>query len=220
MRRVSVAGLMGFVLASAVALAALRNANELWAGVLLLLATALVGVAVLGLIQGRGSDRAWWLGYAVFSGGYLALVFGPGFSGSIGSKLGTTQALAYVHSLTSTTSEQLTPALQNLQAQRAALIGRVEAVRRIGRSSNDPALSALKRRVSDVDEQIGEATGAGPGSPNWWRTVVPGAANYVPFLQVGHALFALVAGWIGAMISCRFRRRRGLRSPTGPASPA
>jgi len=210
---------MGFVLSSAVALAALRNANPFWGGALLLLATALVGVAVLGLIQGRGSARAWWLGYALFSGGYLALVFGPGLSGSIGVKLATTEALDYVHSLSSSPPEQPTLTLQKLQVIRTALTRKFENHRRLVRNSNDPALTTLKRQLAAVDDEIDAVTDTSPVTPNRWRTLIPATVNYEPFLRVGHALFALVAGWVGAVISCRLHARNEGRPPAEPATP-
>ena len=69
MRRISIPTLMAFILVSAVYLAALRNASELWAGFLLLLAFAAVGVAVLGAIILWGEERYRCLGFALFSGG-------------------------------------------------------------------------------------------------------------------------------------------------------
>jgi len=62
---------MAFVLVCAVGLAALRNANELWARVMMMVAVALVGVAVLWAILLRGRERAWWLGFAVLGATYL-----------------------------------------------------------------------------------------------------------------------------------------------------
>jgi hypothetical protein len=50
MRRFSIPTLMAFVLVSAVGLAALRNANDLWVGMMILLALTAVGVA------GRGGE--------------------------------------------------------------------------------------------------------------------------------------------------------------------
>jgi hypothetical protein len=41
---------MAFILASAIGLAALRNANDLWAGAMFLVALAAVGIAVLGAV--------------------------------------------------------------------------------------------------------------------------------------------------------------------------
>jgi hypothetical protein len=97
MRRFSIRFLMAFVLVSAVGLAALRNANELWEGTMLLLALAAVGMAILGAIFMRGRDRAWWIGFALFSGGYLLMTFAPGLSNEVRPKLGTTHLLDEVH---------------------------------------------------------------------------------------------------------------------------
>ncbi|MGO9464117.1 MAG: hypothetical protein ACLQIB_09065 [Isosphaeraceae bacterium] len=73
MRRFTILGLMGLVLGLAVAIAALRNADDHWA-VGLLLATALhMGVAALGAVYHAGRRRAGRLGFAVFGGGYFAL---------------------------------------------------------------------------------------------------------------------------------------------------
>ena len=63
MRRISIRTLMALVLVSAIGLAALRNASELWAGMMLRLALAAVGVAILGVALMRGRERAWWLGF-------------------------------------------------------------------------------------------------------------------------------------------------------------
>jgi hypothetical protein len=57
MRRFSIRTLMSAIVVSAIGLAALRNASDLWAGIMLLVALAAVGVAVLGAIILRGRDR-------------------------------------------------------------------------------------------------------------------------------------------------------------------
>jgi hypothetical protein len=64
MRRFSVRSLMAFIFVSAVGLAALRNPNDVWAGAMLLVALAAVGIAVLGALILRGRERCWWLGSA------------------------------------------------------------------------------------------------------------------------------------------------------------
>jgi hypothetical protein len=40
-----------------------------------------------------------------------------------------------------------------------------------------------------------------------WKAVLPGATNYEAFSIVGHCLFALLAGLLGASIAQWFRRR-------------
>ena len=61
MRGFSIRTLMAFVLVSAIGLAALRNAGDLWAGMMMQVALTAVGVAVLGAVLLRGRERAWWL---------------------------------------------------------------------------------------------------------------------------------------------------------------
>jgi hypothetical protein len=88
MRRISIRTLMACVFVSAVGLAALRNASGLWAWIMLFLALTVEGVALLGAALMRGRERAWWLGLAVFAGGYLVAALCP-----VRSELATTMAL-------------------------------------------------------------------------------------------------------------------------------
>lgn len=74
--RVSIGGLMGIVLIAAIGLAALRNANQTWAGVILLLTCGVLTFAIIGVVCRRQAERAWWLGFALFGWGYLALAAG------------------------------------------------------------------------------------------------------------------------------------------------
>jgi hypothetical protein len=69
----SIAGLMGIVLAAAVGLTALKNASRIWAGVMLLLTCGILALGIIGAIYGQRTRRAWWLGFALFGWGYLAL---------------------------------------------------------------------------------------------------------------------------------------------------
>ncbi len=88
MRRISVRSLMAAVLVFTIGLAALRNAGNLWAGIILLLDLAALGGAVLGAAIMRGRKQAWWLGFTVFGAGYLMAA-----SSSLGSDLPTTRML-------------------------------------------------------------------------------------------------------------------------------
>jgi hypothetical protein len=55
--RISVAGLMTITLVAGVGLVALRQAGEIWAGVMMLTAATLLGAAILGVVQLRGRGR-------------------------------------------------------------------------------------------------------------------------------------------------------------------
>ncbi|MHC5539942.1 hypothetical protein ACYOEI_17115 [Singulisphaera rosea] len=74
--RISLARLMVCVAAIAPGLAALRLPTVGMFGVAFLATGAVLLLAVVGAICRRGPSRAWWIGFALFGWGYLALVFG------------------------------------------------------------------------------------------------------------------------------------------------
>ncbi len=94
--RFSIGGLMAVVSVLAIGFAALKNANETWAGAMFLLTCGVMGLAVVGVICRREAERAWWLGFALFGWGYMALAFWP--SESL-PKLPTMSLLEWLQSL-------------------------------------------------------------------------------------------------------------------------
>ena len=96
--RISIAGLMGVVLVAAVGFAAVRNASMNWAGLMLMLTCGVLMLGVVGAVCREPHERAWWLGFTLFGGGYLALAHAMAFYGTplptdtlagfIGSRLG------------------------------------------------------------------------------------------------------------------------------------
>jgi hypothetical protein len=229
MRRISIRTTMAFVLVVAVGLAALRNANDLWAGSMLLAAMAATGAAILGAILSRGRERAWWLGFALFGGGYLAAAFG-----SIRSELATTVALRYVHSQVTDQSTQ-NVVMNRLISLRQSLFSVKTKIRDAGAAtsvpsaSNDPATAgliekqaALRRRIAGLESKMQalrsvnsadsgivdpEVDGEIPAI-NHWRALLPGAANLAEFERVGHAVFALLGGLAGGTVAVWFWQRR------------
>lgn len=73
--RASIAGLMAAVLIAALELTALRSASDTWSGSTLLATCGVLGLAVVGAVCRRGGVRAWWLGFALFGWGYMAIAF-------------------------------------------------------------------------------------------------------------------------------------------------
>jgi hypothetical protein len=103
MRRFAILSLMGAVLAVAVAVAALRDANDYWAGGLLLATVLLIGTAALGAVYYSGGRRAARLGFTVFAAGYFALAF-LGISDQIRAMLPTTWLLTFIHHVATPTA--------------------------------------------------------------------------------------------------------------------
>ncbi len=191
MRRLSVRSLMAFILVAAIGLAALRNPSDLWAAVMLLVALVAVGIAVLGAVILRGRERCWSLGFALFSGGYLALIFGPGFLTEVTLRPVTTSALGFVHSLVAAGSEG--ELRQILWWQHAQLMTRVDRLTADGRGPGDREFDSAMRMIASLETQL------------------PGAVNYRDFIRIGQCLLALLSGLLGGTVATRFyawRERR------------
>ncbi len=75
--RFAIGGLIAVVLVPAIGFVALKNPDATWAGVMLLLTCGVLGLAVIGAVCRRETERAWWLGFALFGGGYMILAFWP-----------------------------------------------------------------------------------------------------------------------------------------------
>lgn len=73
--RFSIARLMGLVILAAIGVAALRQSSEAWAGTLLLITLGAIAIALAGAFTREPVERAGWLGFALFGGGYLALAY-------------------------------------------------------------------------------------------------------------------------------------------------
>jgi hypothetical protein len=217
MRRFSIVGMMGFVVLCALGLAALRNANELWAGAWFLLVCALLGISILGCVYQEGPDRAWWLGFLLFCGGYTTLAFGPWFSDQVGPSLLTVQVVRALDSTVTGTAAPRTATADVLKLQadydryKTVLARTQQAVR----SPNDPALRSVQAQLSKYASAL-QAAGqplpnlnpSNPGPRTRLRALLPGAANSRSFLGIVHCLSALLAGSLGALVASRFASRR------------
>jgi hypothetical protein len=92
MRRFSIRSLMAVVVAAAVGLAALRDANEWWAETMLLVALVVTWNAVLraGVLRDKAKYRR--AGFALACDAYLIVALGP-----LQPSLGTTRLLNHLH---------------------------------------------------------------------------------------------------------------------------
>jgi hypothetical protein len=75
----SIAALMGVVLVAALGFAALRNSSEACAGLVLMLCYSVLILGAVAAICRGPQERARWLGFTLFGGGYLALAHATAF---------------------------------------------------------------------------------------------------------------------------------------------
>jgi hypothetical protein len=209
MRRFTILSLMGLVLILAVAIAALRNADDYWAGGSLLGTALLIGVTALGAVYHSGRRRAGRLGFATFASGYFALAF-LGLSDRNLARLPTTWLLDYVHQRVAppTFTVTLTGAGIGQTGQGLVLMSNV---------GPGPLANTV---TTTTTSQFAVTSGASSGSSARWKALLPGAANYEAFSIVGHCLFALLAGLLGAAIAAWFRKRDERAEEASPATAA
>jgi hypothetical protein len=189
----SIRSLMSFVVVSAVAVAALRNADDYWASGMILTTPMLFGVALIGALCGRERSQARTLGFAILGGGYFALAF-MGLSRPHVERLPTSQFLTYIH-------QQVAPA----PTATSTVKGTVSVSVR-GRSAPPIVRPDPLYLVTSSPAKVVATVGA--VSTGRWKALLPGAANYEAFGIVGHCLFALVAGLLGGTVAVWFHARR------------
>jgi hypothetical protein len=207
-RRFTILGLMGLVLGLAVAIAALRNADDCWAGGLMLATALLIGVVTLGAVYDSGRRRAGRLGFAVFGGGYFALAF-LGLSDQNLAKLPTTWLLLYVHTrVLPPQTFAFTVMGPGPTGQGTILTSDVTP----GPLANTITTTTTSRYI--VATQVSGDTSAR------WRSLLPGAANLEAFSVVGHCLFAPLAGLLGMIIARRYQARQERVLATDPEAVA
>jgi hypothetical protein len=199
--RVSIAGLMAVVVFVAVGVAALRQASEIWAGILFALTLVMIGFAMLRAAYRTGPARASWAGFALFGSGYLAVVFLPGSESR--PPLGTTLALGWLHG-------KLVPRQQTMTytAFRPGGLVKLSPVQTAGTNLDWPqsALAASDGSMIVTGSQL----------------VIQSALwtpNQQDLQQVGHCLLALLVGIVGGLVG-RWQQAGGLRVaervPPGP----
>lgn len=201
MRRFTILGLMGLILGVAVAVAALRNADDYWAGGLMLATLLLIGVVTLSAVYHSGRRRAGRLGFVVFAGGYFALSF-LGLPDQQREFLPTTWLLSYVH-------ERVAPP-QTITIS-GTVVNMPTSKTRVWVSNTNPAPLRI------VTARPAAPAPANPViSADRWKSMLPGAANYEAFSIVGHCLFALLAGLLGMVIARWYQARQERVVETGP----
>jgi hypothetical protein len=184
--RFTIASLLVVVLVLGVGIAALREASDFWNSGVFTVALGVMVVSVFLAIHRSDSRRAFWLGFALFGGGYLALSLVP----SIESRLMTTKALAYLDS---------------------KVPGRTQTFFTVRLAGAGPGTPGNQLQAVAFSPQGNQVATSSVGTVRLWdvatgRLVSGWGGTSENFVRIGHSLLALLAGWIGGLLSRRLWR--------------
>jgi hypothetical protein len=178
--RYKIRTLLGVVLFVAIAVAALRAADEAWDGGFLGLALLILLTAVLLGVHRTERKRAYWLGFALFGWAYLIASLIP----PIGSRLPTTMGLALIDS--------------KIPGRQRAWVTSVLAYTSL--AGTNPVQGYV------VPQQVNTLVSSPQGGVWLWdaTTGKPLAAlggSSESFIRIGHSLLALALAFLGGHLS-------------------
>jgi hypothetical protein len=188
-----------------VALAALRESNEIWDTGMFTITVGVLLTSVLLAVHRSEGRRAFWVGFAMFGAVYLGLSVIP----SIGSRLITTKALVYLDSKVHRSGPNVGgPAYAD-----------IDVLEMVDSGFTNQALTH-KLYVTKGNGTFQDVTGSvGLNSlgdqvlfNQTWRLLLPGTREH--FMHIGQSVFALLTALVGGQIS------RRLYAKNRPASQA
>jgi hypothetical protein len=202
--RFNIATILGMILLFGIGFAALRESSDLWESGIFTVTLGVLLVAVLVAVHRREAKRAFWIGFALFGWSYIALAQVP----SIESRLLTVKGLAYLDSkLHGSNSAGFDFDYDN--------DGDMDLY-----VAKDPQPNALYRNLSNgkfqdvrasagLNLQANKPTTRGTLSFRNSAGMVFRKSSGTPenFVRIGHSLLALVAAWLGGILSRRLHRR-------------
>jgi hypothetical protein len=97
--RFSIGTLLSVIAILGVAMAALRNPSYLWAALTFTTALLAVIAAIASAIVARAERRAYWLGFSLFGGTYLAICTMPGLHDAVCPRLATEALFDFIYPL-------------------------------------------------------------------------------------------------------------------------
>ena len=192
--RYSLASLMGLVLFCAVAMAALRQADQVWASLLFSGAIVVLGTAVLAAVFARGARRGFWVGFCAFGWAYLALAFAPGFESDIRPRLMTAYLLDQLYG--------------RLHTQEPTALSVTLTRTQSGNAVTSVAFSPDGRALAVKGRSGVRVWNATTGAPLQLVLNTPAPPTPHAFKDGGHALASLLAAMMGGLIGGRLAARR------------
>lgn len=190
--RFSLTALFGAVLFAAFGTAAIRFASPLWAGITMAVTVPILFAAILGALFRLGQARAFWTGMAICGWGYLLLVLVPVFESGIGQHLPTSYLLNFVHDQL---QKQVT--ITVIAGGGMPMAG--------GPSLGMPGPGA----GGPMMPGMGSTSSGGMGGSV--TTMTTGGPDHSLVLRTGHALFALLFGFVGGVTAKWFYLTRSPR---------
>lgn len=198
--RFSIASLLALVFFSAVAIAALRAADEAWETGIFGLTFLILLTAILLAVHRADRRRAFWLGFALFGWVYLGASLVP----TVGDRLPMSKALVFVDSKIPGRDDAIsfTVALSNPGNTTANTVYAL---------ASSPQGKNLVANTSGRIVLWNAVTG---------RLLAGSNGNTEDFVRIGHCLFALILAFLGGHLS-RFLHGQGRRpvesQETGPS---
>lgn len=199
--RVSIAGLMVVVLFVAVGVAALREATEVWSGVLFALTVAAMAFAGLRAAYREGTKRAFWAGFALFGSIYLALAFAPGAENRPPLITGT--ALTWLHPRVARNAQ---PPMTVLALRNGSLVTTtwVDVSTQLVQPAPGMTGSGVALTDFDSDGTLDVTVSPNPTAPRLVRRRFAfTTSDPTTFARVGHCLLAVIVAMLGGVIARR-----------------
>jgi hypothetical protein len=241
--RYNIAGALGAILFVAVGFAALREADELWDSWLFSLTLGILLFAVLLAAHCTGDRRAFWIGFALFGWGYLSFSLIPSTeprliatkalsylhqSQLFGIHVYRMQAIL---SLDRMSAHNVSPQDVKYFVNDFSMgISPAQLVQATGSASqNVEYVLSWETRYNKPDQYGGIILKANPeGEILRFKDIAKiemGSSFYTPytprvgagtdknFIHIGHTLFALLAAWLGGVLSGRLSLRSVSETP-------
>jgi hypothetical protein len=227
--RFNIASLLLVVLVAGVGFAALRESNEIWASGVFTITLGVLLISIVLATHRREKRRAFWLGFAVFGAGYLALSLIP----SIESRLLTRKALDYLDSKVS----RSIPVGVGMAYFEYDDDGKTDLYVANNPQRNALSLNNANGTIQDLTAIAGLSSAGNQGAVNdgsVYRVVTAVEKSYLKrlagrwlgrsggttenFIRIGHSLLALIIAFLGGQLSRKwFDREHRIRSGAVPS---
>jgi FG-GAP-like repeat len=190
------------VLLVGVGFAALRESNATWDSSVFSITLGVLLISILLAVHRLASRRAFWIGFALFGWIYLALTLMP----SIESRLITTRGLAY---LDSKMPRSIRTGLGYFENDSDGDMDLFVA-------TNPQTIPPYINKGNGTFEDVTSAAGSNTA---WFvKSLVGSSGTTEHFVRIGHSLLALIAAFLGGLLSRYFFAKN--REPvSGSVSP-